>query len=40
MEIMVEIPQPTGDPKVSLLKYNNGALEGKTDIKCSLISKE
>ncbi|HIT71694.1 MAG TPA: hypothetical protein IAD08_07260 [Candidatus Scatovivens faecipullorum] len=40
MEIMVEIPQPTGDPKVSLLKYNNGALEGKTDIKCSLISEE
>lgn len=38
MEIMVEIPQATGDPKVSLLKYNNGVLQGKTDIKCSLIT--
>ncbi len=38
MEILVEIPQPTGDPKVSLLKYNNGVLQGKTDIACSLIS--
>lgn len=37
MEIMVEIPQPTGNPTVSLLKYNNGVLQGKTGIECSLV---
>lgn len=37
MEIVVEIPQPTGDPKVSLLKYKNGELIGKKDIKCSFL---
>ena len=38
MEIVVEIPHATGDPTVSLLKYNNGNLSGKTDIECSLLS--
>lgn len=38
MELLVEIPHPTGDPTVSLLKYNNGELQGKTDIECSLIN--
>lgn len=38
MEIMVEIPQPTGDPTISLLKYNNGNLAGKTNIACSLLA--
>lgn len=37
MEIMVEIPQATGNPTVSLLKYNNGVLQGKTGIECSLV---
>lgn len=37
MEIVIEIPQPTGNPTVSLLKYKNGELSGKTEIKCSLI---
>ena len=30
MEIVLEIPQPTGNPTVSLLKYRNGELQGKT----------
>ena len=38
MEIVLEIPHATGDPTVSLLKYNNGKLSGKTDIECSLLS--
>ena len=38
MEIVLEIPHATGDPTVSLLKYNNGTLSGKTGIECSLIS--
>ena len=38
MEILVEIPHSTGDPTVSLLKYNNGELQGKTNIECSLLS--
>ncbi len=38
MEIIVEIPQATGNSTVSLLKYNNGNLLGKTDIECSLVS--
>lgn len=37
MEIMVEIPQATGNSTVSLLKYNNGILQGKTGIECSLV---
>lgn len=37
MEIMVEIPQATGNSTVSLLKYNNGVLQGKKDIECSLV---
>ena len=37
MEIVLEIPHATGDPTVSLLKYNNGVLSGKTNIECSLL---
>ena len=37
MEIVVEIPHATGDPTVSLLKFNNGKLDGKTNIECSLL---
>lgn len=37
MEIVVEVPQATGDSTVSLLKYNNGVLQGKTGIECSLV---
>lgn len=37
MEVMVEIPQATGNSTVSLLKYNNGILQGKTGIECSLV---
>ena len=37
MEIVVEIPHATGDPTVSLLKYNNGILTGKKNIECSLL---
>ena len=36
MEILIEIPHATENSTVSLLKFNNGKLEGKTDIKCSL----
>lgn len=38
MEIVLEIPHATGDPTVSLLKYNNGVLSGKTGIECSLLA--
>ena len=38
MEIVVEIPHATGDPTVSLVKYNNGILTGKTGIECSLLA--
>lgn len=38
MEIVLEIPHGTGDSTVSLLKYNNGKLSGKTGIECSLLS--
>lgn len=38
MEVIVEIPQATGNSTVSLLKYNNGKLLGKTGIECSLVS--
>ncbi len=37
MEIVVEIPHAKGEPTVSLLKYKNGELSGKTGIECSLI---
>lgn len=37
MEILVEIPHATENSTVSLLKFNNGILQGKQDIKCSLI---
>lgn len=38
MEIVLEIPHATGDPTVSLLKYNSGVLSGKTNIECSLLA--
>lgn len=38
MEIILEIPHATGNPTISLLKYNNGVMQGKTDIKCSLLA--
>lgn len=38
MEVVVEIPHATGDPTVSLLKYSNGVLSGKTGIECSLLT--
>ena len=38
MEIVIEIPHATGDPTVSLLKYKNGVLTGKTGIECSLLA--
>lgn len=38
MEIAIEIPHAVGNPTVSLLKYKNGELLGKKDIKCSLIA--
>ena len=38
MEIILEIPHATGNPTVSLLKYNNGDLQGKTNIECSLLA--
>ena len=38
MEIVVEIPHAVGDPTVSLLKYSNGILSGKTGIECSLLA--
>ena len=38
MEIVIEIPHATGNPTISLLKYNNGVLQGKTGIECSLLS--
>ena len=38
MEIVLEIPHATGEPTVSLLKYNNGIITGKTGIECSLLA--
>lgn len=38
MEILVEIPHATGNSTVSLLKFNNGKLEGKSNIQCSLLT--
>lgn len=38
MEIILEIPHATGEPTVSLLKYNNGIITGKTGIECSLLA--
>ena len=37
MEILVEIPRYEGEPSISLLKYKNGELSGKTNIECSLL---
>ncbi len=37
MEILIEIPHATGNSTVSLLKFRNGELLGKKDIKCSLL---
>ena len=38
MEIVIEIPHATDNSTVSLLKYNNGVLSGKTGIECSLLA--
>lgn len=40
MEILIEIPHATGNSTVSLLKFRNGELLGKKDIKCSLLETE
>lgn len=40
MEIVIEIPHATGNPTISLLKYNNGVLQGKTNIECSLLAEQ
>lgn len=40
MEILVEIPHATGNSTVSLLKYRNGELLGKQDIKCSFLEEK
>jgi hypothetical protein len=37
MEILVEIPHYEGEPSISLIKYKNGELSGKTNIACSLL---
>lgn len=37
MEILIEIPKYEGIPSVSLVKYKNGELTGKTNIECSLL---
>ena len=37
MEILVEIPKYEGEPSVSILKYKNSELMGKTNIECSLL---
>ncbi len=37
MEILIEIPKYEGEPSVSILKYKNSELTGKTNIECSLL---
>ncbi len=37
MEILLEIPKYEGEPSISLIKYKNGELSGKTNIECSLL---
>lgn len=37
MEILIEIPKYEGGPAVSILKYKNGEIAGKTNIECSLL---
>ena len=37
MEILVEVPKYEGEPAVSILKYKNSELVGKTNIECSLL---
>ncbi len=37
MEILIEIPKYEGEPSVSILKYKNNELIGKTNIECSLL---
>lgn len=37
MEILIEIPSYEGEPSVSILKYKNNELKGKTNIECSLL---
>ena len=38
MELLIEIPHSQGEPTISLIKYKNGELQGKTNIECSLIN--
>lgn len=40
MEIVLEIPQATGNSTISLLKYKGGNLQGKTGIECSLVGEQ
>lgn len=40
MEVLIEIPHATGNSTVSLLKYRNGELLGKQDIKCSFLEEK
>ena len=37
MEILIEIPHYEGEPSISIVKYKNGELTGKTNIACSLL---
>ena len=37
MEILVEIPKYEGESSISILKYKNNTLTGKTNIECSLL---
>ena len=37
MEILIEIPHYEGNPTVSLLKFKDGGLQGKSGISCSLL---
>lgn len=38
MEILIELPKQDGTlPKISLLKYKNGELQGTTNVECSMI---
>lgn len=37
MEIILELPTYEGPPRISLLKYKNGELQGEKDYECSLL---
>ncbi len=38
MELLIELPHAQGEPTISLIKYKNGELQGKTNIECSLLN--